>query len=309
MSDNDWSGVRRGPLQEGEWVRLTDRKGRRHSIQLTPGKRFFTSRGQIEHDELIGRTEGFTVVSSGGQRIPRLPTAPERVRGVDAARGGGGLPQGRRPDRGVRRHLPRGAGRGGRRRVGRADLLAAARGRAHGARQLLRAARRLRRHRARQRHRVLRRRAPGVAADRGGPERGTGRDGGRPRRARHAGPVGVRGPGRRRRSRRAGWCARTWRPRRRWDGRWRRCAPTEGSPSRTPGRRPAATGTSRAWPSGPATEPVATPASSSPRDASVPGRGLRCASAGRLLEPTDRTTPVPVRRALPAAAAEEPTDG
>jgi tRNA (adenine57-N1/adenine58-N1)-methyltransferase len=66
MSDNDWSGVRRGPLREGEWVRLTDRKGRRHSIQLTPGKRFFTSRGQIEHDELIGRTEGFTVVSSGG---------------------------------------------------------------------------------------------------------------------------------------------------------------------------------------------------------------------------------------------------
>jgi tRNA (adenine57-N1/adenine58-N1)-methyltransferase len=47
-------------------VRLTDRKGRRHGIQLAAGKRFFTSRGHIEHDELIGRTEGFTVTSSGG---------------------------------------------------------------------------------------------------------------------------------------------------------------------------------------------------------------------------------------------------
>lgn len=66
MSENSWSGVRRGPLREGEWVRLTDRKGRRHSIQLTAGKRFFTTHGHIEHDELVGRTEGFTVTSSGG---------------------------------------------------------------------------------------------------------------------------------------------------------------------------------------------------------------------------------------------------
>lgn len=61
-----WSGVRRGPLCAGEWVRLTDTKGRRHHLCLEPGQRFFTNRGHLEHDELIGRDEGFTVTSSGG---------------------------------------------------------------------------------------------------------------------------------------------------------------------------------------------------------------------------------------------------
>ena len=38
MSSNTWSGVHRGPLQAGEWVRLTDTKGRRHNICLTAGQ-------------------------------------------------------------------------------------------------------------------------------------------------------------------------------------------------------------------------------------------------------------------------------
>ncbi|MGZ4456599.1 MAG: hypothetical protein ACXVWZ_10060, partial [Nocardioides sp.] len=59
-----WSGVHRGPLRAGEWVRLLDNKGRRHNIALEPGKRFFSNRGHFEHDELIGREEGFTVTSS-----------------------------------------------------------------------------------------------------------------------------------------------------------------------------------------------------------------------------------------------------
>src|SRR4051794_25111320 len=66
MSANTWSGVRRGPLQAGEWVRLTDTKGRRHNICLTPGKQFFTNRGSIDHDDLIGRPEGFGITSSAG---------------------------------------------------------------------------------------------------------------------------------------------------------------------------------------------------------------------------------------------------
>ena len=61
-----WSGVRRGPLRPGDWVRLTDAKGRRHNVCLQPGQRFFTNRGHLDHDELIGRDEGFTVTSSGG---------------------------------------------------------------------------------------------------------------------------------------------------------------------------------------------------------------------------------------------------
>lgn len=61
-----WSGVHRGPLRAGEWVRLTDAKSRKHNIELVPGKRFFANRGHVEHDDLIGREEGFTVTSSGG---------------------------------------------------------------------------------------------------------------------------------------------------------------------------------------------------------------------------------------------------
>jgi tRNA (adenine57-N1/adenine58-N1)-methyltransferase len=64
--DPQWSGARRGPLVEGEWVRLTDRKGRRHSVQLTAGKQFFTNKGSIGHDDLIGQPEGIVVASSGG---------------------------------------------------------------------------------------------------------------------------------------------------------------------------------------------------------------------------------------------------
>jgi len=61
-----WSGVHRGPLRAGEWVRLTDSKGRRHNFELVPGKRFFSNKGHLDHDELIGRDEGFTVTSSAG---------------------------------------------------------------------------------------------------------------------------------------------------------------------------------------------------------------------------------------------------
>ena len=39
-----WSGVHRGPLRAGEWVRLTDQKGRKHNFELVPGKRFFSAR-------------------------------------------------------------------------------------------------------------------------------------------------------------------------------------------------------------------------------------------------------------------------
>src|SRR5688572_22961300 len=75
-----WSGVHRGPLRSGEWVRLTDQKGRRHNFELTAGKRFFSNRGHLEHDELIGRDEGFTVVSSaGGQYLVFRPLLSEFV--------------------------------------------------------------------------------------------------------------------------------------------------------------------------------------------------------------------------------------
>ena len=61
-----WSGVHRGVLREGEWVRLTDNKGRRHNFELVAGKRFFSNKGHLDHDDLIGREEGFTIASSAG---------------------------------------------------------------------------------------------------------------------------------------------------------------------------------------------------------------------------------------------------
>lgn len=61
-----WSGTRHGVMVEGDWVRLTDSKGRRHSLLLVPGRQFFTNKGSIDHDTLIGRPEGIVARSSGG---------------------------------------------------------------------------------------------------------------------------------------------------------------------------------------------------------------------------------------------------
>src|SRR5919107_6268277 len=75
-----WSGVHRGALEAGEWVRLTDTKGRRHNICLTDGKQFFTNRGSIDHDDLIGRPEGFSIASSaGGEYLVFRPLLTEFV--------------------------------------------------------------------------------------------------------------------------------------------------------------------------------------------------------------------------------------
>ncbi|MBU3977351.1 MAG: tRNA (adenine-N1)-methyltransferase [Actinobacteria bacterium] len=53
-------------LQVGERVTLSDAKGRRHSVVLTPGSTFHTTKGAISHDELIGQPEGIVIRSVGG---------------------------------------------------------------------------------------------------------------------------------------------------------------------------------------------------------------------------------------------------
>ena len=78
LDQPDWSGVRRGPLRAGEWVRLTDAKGRRHHLCLEPGRRFFSNKGHLDHDALLGREEGFTAVSSlGGEYLVLRPLLHE----------------------------------------------------------------------------------------------------------------------------------------------------------------------------------------------------------------------------------------
>jgi tRNA (adenine57-N1/adenine58-N1)-methyltransferase len=78
--DPQWSGVRRGPLRAGERVRLTDPKGRRHSLLLEAGKTFFTHKGAIAHDDLIGGPDGVVVTSGGGvEYLVLRPLLPDHV--------------------------------------------------------------------------------------------------------------------------------------------------------------------------------------------------------------------------------------
>jgi tRNA (adenine57-N1/adenine58-N1)-methyltransferase len=61
-------------------VRLTDQKGRKHNFELVAGKRFFSNKGHLDHDDMIGREEGFTLVSSaGGQYLVFRPLLNEFV--------------------------------------------------------------------------------------------------------------------------------------------------------------------------------------------------------------------------------------
>ena len=57
---------RRGPFAPGDQVQLTDPKGRQNLVILQPGKSFYTHRGSLAHDDLIGSPEGSVVRSSGG---------------------------------------------------------------------------------------------------------------------------------------------------------------------------------------------------------------------------------------------------
>lgn len=67
-------------LQAGEWVRITDAKGRRHNVKLEAGREFSTKKGQLKHDEMIGQPEGTVIVSSlGGQYQVFRPLLSEYV--------------------------------------------------------------------------------------------------------------------------------------------------------------------------------------------------------------------------------------
>jgi len=68
------SGVHRGPLQEGERVSITDPKGRRHSIVLAHGRQFHSTKGLINHDDLIGGPEGVVINTTLG--VPHIVNRP-----------------------------------------------------------------------------------------------------------------------------------------------------------------------------------------------------------------------------------------
>jgi len=57
---------RTGPLCAGERVSLSDTKGAKHSIVLTSGAVFHTTKGGVAHDDIIGQPDGTIATSVGG---------------------------------------------------------------------------------------------------------------------------------------------------------------------------------------------------------------------------------------------------
>ena len=57
---------RAGPFAVGDRVQLTDAKGRRYTMILTPGGEFHTHRGIVAHDAVIGAPEGSVVKATNG---------------------------------------------------------------------------------------------------------------------------------------------------------------------------------------------------------------------------------------------------
>ena len=60
------------PFEPGDQVQLTDAKGKMHTITLQPGQQFHTAKGGIDHDDLLGSSEGIVVTSSKGTQYLAL---------------------------------------------------------------------------------------------------------------------------------------------------------------------------------------------------------------------------------------------
>ncbi|ORW99404.1 tRNA (adenine-N1)-methyltransferase [Mycolicibacillus trivialis] len=55
-----------GPFTAGDRAQLTDAKGRRYTVLLSPGGEFHTHRGAVRHDDVLGLPEGSVVTSTNG---------------------------------------------------------------------------------------------------------------------------------------------------------------------------------------------------------------------------------------------------
>jgi tRNA (adenine57-N1/adenine58-N1)-methyltransferase len=73
--------LQRSPFAAGDVAVMYDRKRRRYRVPLVAGGSFSTHLGIIEHDSIIGCTEGFLASTSKGHKLIVLrPTFQERVR-------------------------------------------------------------------------------------------------------------------------------------------------------------------------------------------------------------------------------------
>ena len=95
----------RGPLEAGEKVQFTDRRGRKITEQLVPGGVTQTDHGLILHDEVIGRTEGIVVTTVSARR-----SAAGTADAADGAATGQGTPAQDVPTQGTPAGEPHGHG-------------------------------------------------------------------------------------------------------------------------------------------------------------------------------------------------------
>ena len=58
--------IRRGPFQEGEDILLISPKGEEHLITLARGKAFGTHKGNVPHDDILGKEDGSRVWTAMG---------------------------------------------------------------------------------------------------------------------------------------------------------------------------------------------------------------------------------------------------
>lgn len=70
----------RSPFADGDIVILYDRRRRRYRVPLRTGGSYSSHLGAINHDDIIGRPEGFIAVTSKGHRVTALrPTFQESI--------------------------------------------------------------------------------------------------------------------------------------------------------------------------------------------------------------------------------------
>jgi tRNA (adenine57-N1/adenine58-N1)-methyltransferase len=74
------AGSNRGPFQPGDVALMYDRRRRRYRVALQAGGRFSSHLGSVDHDDILGKNEGFVMQTSKGHRVVVLrPTFRERI--------------------------------------------------------------------------------------------------------------------------------------------------------------------------------------------------------------------------------------
>jgi tRNA (adenine57-N1/adenine58-N1)-methyltransferase len=80
------------PIAEGEAILLIDGKGRHFLVKLQKGTQFTYHLGGIDHDDLIGRQDGSTVVTSSGHEMKLIrPRLADYILKIEAGTGSGAL--------------------------------------------------------------------------------------------------------------------------------------------------------------------------------------------------------------------------